>query len=217
MRRKKFVIILLTAVFLAIPAGTFKSDADNEEKIQITKEQEIMTLEEYLEKSGEEWFLTGKLEYTVQAMMVSGEMSFHNDLEAADYTVKDDGITVVLKGTIGEMWAVKLANVISTYTMPDGSRIRKKDFAEKDVFIDIISIPAADTNFAMHVPKDICVTVETSWGSVLHTNLSDASHGDGDFLVCRADENGKPDLKDVWIVNGALFEKTYDTGNMNKD
>jgi hypothetical protein len=33
---------------------------------------------------------------------------------------------------------------------------------------------------AMHVPIDITVTVETAWGDVLHTNLPNARHGEGD-------------------------------------
>ena len=32
-------------------------------------------------------------------MMVSGETSFHNDLEETDYSVTDDGVTVILKGS----------------------------------------------------------------------------------------------------------------------
>ena len=32
----------------------------------------------------------------------------HNELDVADYTVTDDGITVILKGSLGEMWASKL-------------------------------------------------------------------------------------------------------------
>ena len=51
-----------------------------------------MTFGEYLEQGGESWFLTGKRQYAVQAMMVSKETSFHNELEVADYTVTNDGI-----------------------------------------------------------------------------------------------------------------------------
>ena len=71
--------------------------------------------------------------------MVSKETSFHNELEVTDYTVTDDGITVVLKGSLGEMWASKLSKVISTYTRPDGSELSEKDFAVKDTYIDILT------------------------------------------------------------------------------
>ena len=89
-----------------------------------------MTLEDYLKKSGEKWFLTGKKKYSVQAMMVSKETSFHNELEVTDYTVTDDGVTVILKGTVGEIWTSKLPKVISTYTKPDGSEISEKFLAK---------------------------------------------------------------------------------------
>ena len=171
-----------------------------------------MTIEEYLDISTEKWFLTGKKQYTVQAEMVSAELSFHNELEAADYTAKNDGETVVLKGTVGEMWLSPLSKVISTYTKPDGSRLSEADFAEKDRFIDIVTVSAPDSNFAMLVPKDISVTVKTAWGDLLHTNLPEAPHGSGDYLVCNADKEGKPDLSDVWVVNGMIFPDTYFAG-----
>ena len=170
-----------------------------------------MSLQEYLETSEEPWFLTGKKKYTVQGMMVSKETSFTNELEVVDYTVKDDGVTVILKGTADEMWATDISKVVKTYTKPDGSEVTKEDFKEKDVYIDLCSIPAPDTNYAMHVPNGISVTVETAWGDVLHTNLTNAPHGSGDYLVCRSGEDDKPDLSDVWVLNGEVFPNTYDT------
>ena len=175
--------------------------------------QADMSFEEYLEQGGEKWFLTGKRAYTVQAMMVSKEKSFHNELEVADYTVDDDGITVILKGAVGEMWASKLPNVISTYTRPDGSALSDEDFAVKDEYIDILARPEPDAYYAMYVPLSISVSVETAWGDILHSNLPNAPHGHGDYILCRADENGEPDLSDIWILNGVVFSKYYETNN----
>ena len=175
-----------------------------------------MTFEDYMDQSGEDWFLTGKNEYSVHAMMVSKETSFHNELEVTDYTVTDDGVTVILKGKLGEMWTSKLSKVISTYKKPDGNALSEADFAEKDTWIEIITKPVPDAYFAMHVPLNISVTVETAGGNVLHTNLSNAPHGDGDFLVCRVGEDGKPDLSDIWILNGAVFPEYYDTSRYLK-
>ncbi len=211
--QKRNLIIFLLAVLLTV--FIVPSFADDNE-IEYAPGQTVMTLEEYLEKSSGEWFLTGKKEYSVQGMMVSKETSFHNELEVTDYTVTDDGVTVILKGTLGEMWASKLPKVISTYTKTDGSKLSEKDFAEKDVFIDLKTIPSPDTNFAMFVPKTISVTVETAWGDILHTNLPNAPHGDGDFLVCRVGEDKTPDLSDVWVLNGVQFPETYDTTHMNE-
>lgn len=46
------------------------SGCDAKEK----QEQKTLSLSEYLEESNENWFLTGKKEYTIQAMMVSNEL-----------------------------------------------------------------------------------------------------------------------------------------------
>ena len=207
-----FVVFMLIALLSFAVVPVFADEGE----IEYAPDQEVMTFDEYLENGGEEWFLTGKKEYTVQAMMVSKETKFHNELEVVDYTVVDDGVTVILKGTLGEMWATKLSKVMTTYTKPDGSELSEADFANKDTFIDIITIPALDSNFAMFVPNTISVTVETAWGDILHTNLPNAPHGDGDFLVCRVGEDGEPDLSDVWVLNGLQFPQNYDTTHMNE-
>ena len=84
------------------------------------------------------------------------------------------------------------------------------DFAEKDVWVDISARSAPDSYYAMFVPLSVSVTLETAWGDVLHTNLPNAPHGDGDYLVCRVGEDGEPDLSDVWVVDGAVFPEYYD-------
>ena len=205
---KKWLPALFGLLTLALSSSCAVTSKDKG-----SSDQNDMSLEEYLEKGGEKWFLTGKRAYTVQAMMVSKETSFHNELEVADYTVDDDGITVILKGAVGEMWASKLPKVISTYTRLDGSVLSEDDFAAKDRYIDILALPEPDSYYAMYVPLGISVTVETEWGDVLHSNLTGAPHGEGAYIVCRASENGEPDLSDIWILNGVVFSKYYETDN----
>lgn len=176
--------------------------------------QGSLSLDAYLEQTDESWFLTGKKEYTIQAMMVSGALSFHNALEDVDYIAVDDGETVVLRGTRGEMWTSPLSTVVTRYAKPDGSELRREDFAQKDVMIDIVTIPTRDSYYAMHVPIDITVTVVTAWGDVLHTNLPNARHGEGDYLVCTVGEDGGPNLSDVWVLNGLIFPDCYDISRM---
>lgn len=180
-------------------------------------EQRCMTLEEYLGQTGEKWFRTAKTKRTMQAMMVSRETTFENAFEAVRYTVQDDGETVVLKGSCGEMLAGRLAAVISTYMKPDGSRIRADDFALRDRAIDIVTRTDPGAYFAMHIPAEISVTTVTSRGDVLHSNLPNTNHGSGDYLVCRADEKGCPDLSDVWILNGNIFPAYYEAGGTDED
>lgn len=204
------IVFVLAAGVLGAYSGRNSKDICNDTN------QEKLSLEEYLENTNEKWFLTGKREYTIQAMMVSGELSFHNDLELADYTVTDDGETVVLKGTRNEMWTSPLSKVTEKYVKPDGSKLSAKDFADKDVFIDIVTIPVHNSSFAIHVPNHVSVTVETAWGNVLHTNLPNAPHGEGDYLICNVGEDGEPSLSDVWIVNGLVFLDCYDTSHMKE-
>ena len=198
------ILVVLLAVML-LPSCAQKPDNE------VVSVQASMTVEDYLQQSKETWFLTGKKEYSIQAMMVSQETSFHNELEVTDYTVTDDGVTVILKGKFDEMWATKLSKVISTYTKPDGSALSEADFAEKDTWIEIVTKPEPDAYYALYVPLDISVMVETAWGDVLHTNLPNAPHGEGDYLVCCVGEDGQPDLSDVWVLNGMVFPEYYDT------
>ncbi len=167
--------------------------------------------EDYIAAHAGDFFLTGKTEYTIQGMMVSQETSFHNDLENVDYTVTDDGESVVLKGTVGEQWVTKVDKVIETYTKADGSALTAEDFtSSKGTFIDLKTKAEPDTNFACFVPVDTRLTLNTAWGDVLHVNDPSAEHGYGDYLVC-PNVDGQPDFSDVWVVNGAIFASTYDT------
>ena len=215
---KKYVFLFL--ILFVIAAGALmlysQNHVSNTDSAPDQKDQKSLSLEEYLKNSTENWFLTGKKKYTIQAMMVSKEMTFHNDLEVVDLVASDDGETVVLKGTRDEIWTSPLPQVVSRYTKPDGSELRLEDFENRDVYIDIVTIPTKDAYYAMHVPNDITVTVETAQGNVLHTNLPNAPHGEGDFLVCTIREDGEPDLSDIWVVNGLIFLDCYDTSNMDK-
>lgn len=181
--------------------------------VQFTALSPEQSGEAYIAAHAENFFLTGKTEYTIQGMMVSKDTSFHNDLENVDYTATDDGESVVLKGTVGEQWVTKLEKVLKTYTKADGSALTEKDFTEnKDTFIDIKTKAEPNTNFACFVPADVRLTVNTAWGDVLHVNDPASEHGYGDYLVC-PNKDGKPDFSDVWVVNGAIFGNTYDTTN----
>lgn len=177
---------------------------------------EIIDAQTYIKANSDKFFLTGKTSYTIQGKMVSKETKINNYLEDADYTVKDDNISVILKGTADEQWVVKLEKVLKTYTKEDGTELKAEDFTNsKDEFISIKTKAEKDTNFALFVPANTALEVKTAWGDILYANRYGVPHGSGDYLVCRND-NGKPDLTDVWIVNGMIFPSTYDTSNKLK-
>ena len=216
-RKEKTTHALILCMVIFSGAMITVCEASDLDETEYAREKMVILLQDYLSETDEQWFLTRKKEYTIQAMMVSGEFSFHNDLEGTDYTVTDDGRTVVLKGTMGEMWPAGIEKVMSSYTKPDGSRIGKDDFTPRNEFIDITAVPASGSRYAMHVPVDVSVTVETSSGDILHTSLPDVPHGDGDFLVCEISEDGMPDLTDLWVVNGSVFPDTYDLSHYDTD
>lgn len=171
------------------------------------------TADDYLAQHMEEGFLTGKTDYVISGMMVNEPYDTYNFLELTDYHVEDDGVSVVLKGTLGEEWVTKLSKVLKSYTREDGSALSEEDFTNnKGIFIPIRAKATPDSNFAFFVPKNIICEVQTAWGDVLYTNKSETNHASGDYLVCNA-VDGKPDLSDVWVVNGAVLETTY---NLNK-
>ena len=101
---------------------------------------------------------------------------------------------------------------METYTKADGSALTAEDFVA-DTYIDLQTKAEPDTNYAMFIPADIQVIVETAWGDVLTANRPEVPHGDGDYLVCSVTEDGEPDLTDVWVINGATFPDTYDMTN----
>ena len=76
--------MIVIAAIIAITV--FACDANKEQ------DQRQMSLSEYLSETSENWFLTGKKEYTVQAIMVSKEMTFHNELEVVDLVARDAGL-----------------------------------------------------------------------------------------------------------------------------
>lgn len=171
-----------------------------------------MTMDEYLSSTEYDWFITGKTDYMIQGKMVSADTEVYNILEGTDYVAHPDGSDVVLKSGNDVLWVSKLSKVATTYTKADGSEVTADDFTP-DVYIDLRTIPSPSSNFACYIPKNIQVIVETAWGDVLTANRPEVEHGEGDYLICRVGEDGKPDLSDVWIVNGVTFQTTYDNTN----
>ena len=94
-KKRKIITLIICALSLLLLISLHYRVQENDHSVQ----NEI-TVEKYLENSDEEWFLTGKKEYKVKAMMVSKETSFHNEYENVDYVVTDDNETVILKGVL---------------------------------------------------------------------------------------------------------------------
>ena len=165
---------------------------------------------DFIEENIEKAFITGKTSYLIEGRMVSEPTDVYNHLELVSYHVEPDGESVILTGTVGEEWVTPVSKVLKTYTREDGSALSADDFKDNlGKKVTLKTKGEEGTNFALRVPSDTVVRVETAWGDVLYTNASGAPHGDGDYLVCN-NVDGSADLSDVWVVNGEIFPKTYD-------
>lgn len=118
-----------------------------------------------------------------------------------------DAECIKLIGTVGEEWPVTIEKLAKTYTLIDGTPITEENIPEGVFEIKTIVDQNAETIFAERVTSE--VKVSTSWGEVLTANREGIPHGDGDFIVY-ANKDGKPNPDDRWVVNGMVFERTYE-------
>lgn len=173
------------------------------------------------------WKRTHKKNYCIQICKPKLGTNVKNKLEGAKYTTNENK-PYVAKGTVGEMWVMDLGKVTGTYNFADGTPITPAALAakEKKGLMDWITVKTkpmsqagASYNWAVQLPindrRFKNFPVQTSWGDTLYANRPGLEHGGGDFIVC-PDVNGQPNLNDVWIVNGAIFETTYDMRSFRK-
>ena len=119
-----------------------------------------------------------------------------------------DGKTVCLCGTVGEMWLTKLETVVNTYTLSEGNPVTQDVLLRGWRKLKTKATFGGATNFACFVPVSQKGQIKTS-RKVLSYNDPLTKHGKGDFIVCTALPNGKPNLADRWVLNGEVFATTY--------
>ena len=150
-----------------------------------------------------------KKEYSIEVYVPEPGTKVHNKLENSDY-VTDEKKPFVLVGTAGEEWTVDAKKLTKTYTLDgkdiDDAAIQEISDGQKHT---ITTKADAGINWCKFVPKNIKCKVDTSWGETLEVNRSGIPHGDGDYIVT-SDKGGEPDLSDRWVVNGEIFQKTYE-------
>lgn len=166
------------------------------------------------------WKRTHKKQYEVYMCRPKIGTVVVNKFEGSKY-VTDNNKQFVLSGTCGEQWVIDAAKMAKTYVFANGERItpsslRSRMLASGEIdWIKLKTITDENirvSNWALFLPlnnRTVGFPVNTSWGDVLYANRSGVSHGKGDFLVC-SDDGGRPNLKDVWVVNGNIFATTYD-------
>lgn len=145
-------------------------------------------------------FRCKKASYKVTARKVPIGTKVHNFLEKADYVVSEG--QVVLTGTLGEQWPSSISKVIKSYTHNNGDELEENDFGDFD--LEISTRVSANAPILLAYMVQDQVEVATSWGDILIANANGVPHGSGDYIIA-TDET----LKDVWVVNGEVFNKTY--------
>lgn len=195
------IIGLSTMVFF-VGCGSDKKDNGNN-NVEVNN-KEMFTLDDI---NKEDFKPTSKVVYTIEGKTVSKSEAVTNVLEGADYVAEAE-VDVILRGTIDELWVTPIEKVLKTYVKEDGSELTAEDFIA-DKFIKLQTKAGKET-FAAFVPVDKQVEINTAWGDVLIANRPEVEHGAGDYIVCDAGKNGQPNFEDVWVVNGKVFETTYD-------
>ena len=147
-----------------------------------------------------------KRSYTIKAEKVAVGTELYNYLEDCHYTTTNTKC-IKLTGTVGEEWPVTIEKLVKTYTFVDGSPITSENIPKGEFEIRTIVGETAETIFAEQVKEK--VRVATSWGEILTANREGIPHGDGDFIVS-ANKNGEPNPEDRWVVNGLVFNNTYE-------
>lgn len=161
------------------------------------------------------WSKTNKKQYVIKACIPPLGTQVYNRLEDCAYVTNPQKM-VVLTGTVGEQWTIDMGKLCKTYTLPDGSPITEATLRAKQTMTPQgpvvkpfnIRSKTGVQNWCYHLPAGLQLPVQTSWGETLMANRPGIPHGDGDWLVC-ADKGGRPDLADVWVVNGEVFPSTY--------
>lgn len=147
---------------------------------------------EMLKRFGKDWFEPDEVTEELLAAAKRGDI----------YIVSEEQ-PYVLRGTVGELWTISEEKLFKKYDIVDDetttnlSKVRTK--------------PDSSKCLACFVPEDILGTINTAWGTTLQINDPRVEHGKGDFVIAQLNNDGTPNLDDIYVVNGKIFATTYDT------
>ena len=154
----------------------------------------------------QEWHLCQKTDYTVELCRADADRVYntprkwevYNYLEDITETVHPD--TCVCRGTVGELYLVPFAK-LAAYD------VRPEEIGED--WLTVRTKPSGLV-YCCHRIDGACDS-PTPYG-VMHANRAGVPHGDGDMLLCAAEQRERryvPLDDNVWVVNGAVFAMTY--------
>ncbi len=157
--------------------------------------------------------------YDIKCCIPPKGIEIYNHLEDAHY-ITNDVEKVLMKGLLNEIWIIDLNVLMRSYRFADGEAINEYSLKRRGKMIDddlimnwqdVTSINYSD-KFAQLIPKIYKLKIKTKYGTILNVNSENSisDHNNGDYIVCSKTKDGKPNLEDKWVVDGNIFEKTYE-------
>ena len=160
----------------------------------------------------------GKTYFTVEELTKNPQLkAFVTELlkKGQAYLVNEN-TPYVLCGTVGEMWTIAENKLFERYSGVNAEGVAtpltpdkfKENSDGTTKWVRVRTQPNNAPSWACFVPQKCKGVIKTSWGAALAINDPLVKHGLGDFVIA-ADEGGKPNLNKCYVVNGLIFETTY--------
>ena len=164
--------------------------------------------------------LCRKKHYNIKCCIPPKDIEIYNHLEDAHY-ITNDTEKVIMKGLMNEIWLIDLPTLMRSYRFIDGTPINLETLNERGKIIDndlimnwqeVSSIKSNSLKFAQRIPKIYKLKIRTKYGTLLNVNSENSvsNHFFGDFILCSTNPDGTPNLNDKWVVDGNIFDKTYE-------
>ncbi len=169
------------------------------------------------------WQMCRKKIYSVKAMRNASVTSVYNFLERSTVAVKPDDI--IIEGILGERYVISVERFVARYELMDGSNLSDVIGLDSFDWIEVRTKPIEAVNYCLFIPKkyqcgvygmptkDESIIVYrdkngNGYQALFQVNSpqSVSDHGNGDYLLC---DSVNKEFPDMWVVDGAVFEKTY--------
>lgn len=154
-----------------------------------------------------------KFRYDCQAYIPELNSTIYNKLEDVVLHTKE-AEPIVIIGPAKEHYTIPLNTLLKCYTLRDGTEMTLDLLENKGLFFTgkVFDISWNDNNkkvlYALKTNSDNVFTITTAWNNVLTVNSHGVCHENGDYILF-GNKNNKPDIHDMWVVNGCVFKETY--------
>lgn len=173
------------------------------------------------------WKHTRKKRYSVKVRLGNDGEVLYNSFENRKYVVTKE-TPIVLIGACGEKYAISVEYLKENFKRSDCSCItddylrKLKPYRYVRLFrnTDVVYVDGKTqyTNYALFVRFAVYrnIPIKMKDKVIVFANAEGTHHGKGDYLVCGV-KDGLPDFKDIRVVNGELFAKTFSMIGLSKE